>query len=769
MPFQTLEDPNKRGPWEQEHLWHVHDANDAVQAAWITPPVAHLTDGPSGLAAYPGTGFPTEFDGTFLICDFLGGDAYSQVWRFGVRPSGAGYELVDPQIFIKSILPTDVEFGPDGHLYASDWWNGWQSDGKGRIYRVWHPESLFKPAAQEAVRVLREGFRQRSTDALLSMLDHDDRRLRQGAHLELAARGNRSVERLAALVREPSARQRPQMHALWALQIIARRQVGSPAAKTACEALIALCACVDEEIRAQAARAIGDAGCKAGLESVRGLMTDSSPRVRAFACGALGQLRDTGSLAELTAVLWENENADPWLRHAAATALARIGDRPRLQALAADNFQQVRLGAAIAMRQLRDPAIERLLFDPDPAVALEAARAIHDQPIPEAMPALALLGDRFVDTASAAEAGAFTADDARTLPLLRRVISANLASLDPGAPARLAGLAQSPRIPPAARLLAMQALQAWSAPGPRDPVLGRIRIADASTRDTDAWKRTLATRLPALAQRAPDEPVRALARDLAVKAGVGLDPAAALRTVLDPAAPASERIACLAQLEADGGAPWKEAIAGLQAAKEPEVRAAAATALARSNPEAALPILLAAVTSGERVERQAAVRALATIRSPQAEAEMVRLASALRDGTLEPALQLDVAEAAMAVAACQPILEAWRAKVASKDPLAASLISLEGGDVERGRRIVTGHVGAQCLRCHALGGGGGHAGPSLEGVATRHDRRGLLESLVNPNARLAAGFGPTSAMPTMNALLTPREIRDVVAYLSTLR
>jgi mono/diheme cytochrome c family protein len=68
-----------------------------------------------------------------------------------------------------------------------------------------------------------------------------------------------------------------------------------------------------------------------------------------------------------------------------------------------------------------------------------------------------------------------------------------------------------------------------------------------------------------------------------------------------------------------------------------------------------------------------------------------------------------------------------------------------------------------------LGGGGGHAGPSLEGVATRHDRRGLLESLVNPNARLAAGFGPTSAMPTMNALLTPREIRDVVAYLSTLR
>ena len=769
MPFQTLEDPNKRGPWEQEHLWHVHDANDLVQAAWITPPVAHLTDGPSGLAAYPGTGFPKAFDGTFLICDFLGGDAYSQVWRFGVRPAGAGYELVDPEIFIKSILPTDIEFAPDGHLYASDWWNGWQSDGKGRIYRVWHPESLFKPAAQEAIRVLREGFGQRSTDALLTLLDHDDRRLRQGAHLELAARGNRGVERLAALVRDPAARQRPQMHALWALQIIARRQVGSPAARTACAALVDLCASVDEEIRAQAARAIGDAGCRGGIDAVRSLMTDSSPRVRAFACGALGQLRDTGSIAELTAVLWENENADPWLRHAAATALARIGDRAKLQVLAADNFPQVRLGAAVAMRQLRDPAIERLLFDPDPSIALEAARAIHDQGVPEAMPALALLGDRFVDAASAADAGAFTPEDPRTLPLLRRVISANLASNDPTAPARLAALAQSPRVPAAARLAAMQALASWPAPGPRDPVLGRIRTIDPAARDTAAWKRALATRLPALSQRAPDEAVRALARELAAKAGVGLDPAATLHTATDPSAPVSERIACLTQLETDGGVPLRTAIDAMLKDPGPRVRAAAAASLARVDAEASLPILIAAIESKDLSERQSAVRAIAGIRAARAESELVRLCTSLRDGTLEPAMQLDVIEAGAASAACGPILDAWRERVKAGDSLASNIASLEGGDIERGRRIVTGHVGAQCLRCHALGGGGGHAGPSLEGVATRHDRRGLLESLVNPNARLAQGFGPTSAMPTMNALLTPREIRDVVAYLSTLR
>jgi quinoprotein glucose dehydrogenase len=769
MPFQTLEDPNKRGPWEQEHLWHVFNAGDLVQAAWITPPVAHLTDGPSGLAAYPGTGFPKSFDGTFLICDFLGGDAYSQIWRFGVKPEGAGYQLVDPEIFVKEILPTDVEFAPDGRLYASDWWNGWQSDGKGRIYRIWHPESMAQPAAQEAVRTLRGGFRDRSTEALLALLDHDDRRLRQGAHLELAARGSRAIDALVKLVGDPAVRQRPQLHALWALQVIARRQVGSPAAKAACEALIGLCASVDDEIRAQAARAIGDAGCRGAIDAVRSLMTDASPRVRAFACAALGRLHDQGSLAEITAVLWENENADPWLRHAAATALARIGDRSKLQALAADNFPQVRLGAAVAMRQLRDPAIERLLFDPDPSVALEAARAIHDQGIPEAMPALALLGDRFADDASAAEAGAFTPTDPRTLPLLRRVISANRLSNDPSAPSRLASLAQSPRVPAPARLAAMQALESWSAPGPRDPVLGRISAIDPASRDANVWKRTLATRLPALSQRAPDEPVRALARELAAKAGVGLDPAAALRTAMDPDAPVSERIACLSQLEADGATQLRATIDAMLKDQAPAVRAAAAASLARIDAEASLPILISAIESRDLLERQAAVRALASIRAAKAEAELLRLCTSLRDGTLEPAMQLDVAEAAEASPACKPMLDAWRARATAGDPLAANIVSLEGGDTERGRRIVTGHVGAQCLRCHALGGGGGHAGPSLEGVALRHDRRGLLESLVQPNARLAPGFGPTSAMPAMNALLTPRELRDVVAYLSTLR
>jgi mono/diheme cytochrome c family protein len=54
-------------------------------------------------------------------------------------------------------------------------------------------------------------------------------------------------------------------------------------------------------------------------------------------------------------------------------------------------------------------------------------------------------------------------------------------------------------------------------------------------------------------------------------------------------------------------------------------------------------------------------------------------------------------------------------------------------------------------------------------VANRYDRAGLLDSLIEPNAKVADGYGPISAMPAMGTLLTPREMRDVVEYLTTLK
>src|SRR5690606_35794592 len=139
--------------------------------------------------------------------------------------------------------------------------------------------------------------------------------------------------------------------------------------------------------------------------------------------------------------------------------------------------------------------------------------------------------------------------------------------------------------------------------------------------------------------------------------------------------------------------------------------------------------------------------------------------------------QLDVAEAARATGH-QPLiaqLDQYDAeRKASGDPLVEYGDALHGGDARAGQRVVFQNPAAQCTRCHSITGNaaGANVGPPLRGVASRLSREQLLEALVAPSARIAPGFGTEgspSAMPPMGQILTRREIRDVVEFLSQLQ
>jgi len=141
--------------------------------------------------------------------------------------------------------------------------------------------------------------------------------------------------------------------------------------------------------------------------------------------------------------------------------------------------------------------------------------------------------------------------------------------------------------------------------------------------------------------------------------------------------------------------------------------------------------------------------------------------------------------------------------------------ALYGGSVTEGRNIFNYNSTVQCVRCHIVGGEGTTVGPNLKGVASRLTREQLLQALIEPSARISPGYGTTnlvltdgqevsgsiisetddlvqlktndaeplripvtriksrenlpSGMPPMGSLMSKREIRDVVEYLSSLK
>ena len=175
MPYQYL---NDRGPFNREHLW---DPPFDGQAAYEVPPVGWIADGPSGVVYYPGTGWDDKWQGHFFLVDFRGAPGPSGVRSLALKPKGASFEMADTQEFLWHMLATDVEWSNDGGLYVTDWVEGWDGAGKGRIYRVFDPRHEKDPIVAETKRLIGQGMAGRSTEELIKLLAHSDMRVRQEA------------------------------------------------------------------------------------------------------------------------------------------------------------------------------------------------------------------------------------------------------------------------------------------------------------------------------------------------------------------------------------------------------------------------------------------------------------------------------------------------------------------------------------------------------------------------------------------------------------
>ena len=812
MNYQTLGDLNPdyaRGPWTADAVWQT--AADAAAAgikrpAHTVPPVGYLASGPAGLAHYPGLGLPARYAGHFFLCDVRGSVANSNVYAFAVKPAGAGFALDDVHAFLRRIDATDVEFGYDGRLYVADWVEGMGRGrpGMGRILALRDPARADSPAAAEVARLFREGFDHRPAAELAKLLGHADRRVRQRAQFALGV-GGHHVPEVARDVAIKGDSILARLHAVWALGQIGRRQ---PEVLRGVEPLLAD---ADAEVRAQAATVLGDGRHAAAGDGLVGLLDDPSPRVRAFAAIALGKLRHAAAVGPLLDLIRENADADPFLRHAAVVGLAGAAhaDAGALLARADDRSPAVRLGVVVALRRLADARVARFLDDADEGVAAEAARAVYDVPLPDAMPQLAQTLGRLATSAAPSSE-----------PLARRAVNAAYRVGTPEAAASLAAFAAAGAQAEPMRLEALICLRGWASPPARERVLGEHRPLP-SGRDSGPARAAVERHLPVLLADGSAE-VRTAAAEAAVALGADLPADVLLGWIADPRQPTAARLAAL-RATAERRDPDRrlvgDAVDAALKADDPRLRAEARAVLARVDPPRGIESLAAALDDGELGEKQLAFDTLSAAKDEAARRLLARWLDRLERGEAPPEVQLDLIEAARRQGgpALAEKLARYEASLPKSDPLAPFRPALRGGDAARGRELFFGHAAAQCARCHRVGGAGGDAGPDLSAVGARAaaDREYLLQSLIAPSAKIAQGFDTVtiqlkngavvsgtiksesaddlsiatadgrrvvktadvrrragsraSGMFPMGEVLTPREIRDLIEFLASLK
>ncbi len=792
--FQYAPEPVPRGMWNYEKLWYPADENTGRH---IVPPIANLGNGPSGLAYNPGlTALPEGYEDHFFLCDFRGQIPISGIYSFRLVPEGAAYRLDDVQRFVWNVCATDCTFGWDGAFYILDWVEGWEKPGRGRIYRVAVPGRLQDPALRRTAQLVSEGFDARPVSELVELLAYPDQRIRIEASIALAARqadGRRALHHVAADANRPLM---ARLHAIWGLGMLARR-----GDRAAARHLAELVNDQQAEIRAQAAKMLGESGQRDLAAALSNLVLDVSLRVRFFATIAAAQLRYPDIRDRVLRLASEHADRDPYLRHAAVLYLAKTCCARELAAFRTHRERPVRLAALLALRRQRSSATARYLEDPDPSIVTEAVRAIYDVPIRPAFQYLLAL-----EISNLPEPAQL-----RLLLAHRRAARAQNAET-------LAQVAVDPQFSTLVRQFALRLLGSWATEQWQDPVLGLYRPI-AAGEVTDARRALLARLNQLLGQDAEGVQVAAIHALVACEARQACGLLRALVRQEDrPPAVRAEALRALGKLNASDAQP--EAIAAMYA-DSPLVRAAAIEALATIAPDMAVEAIDRLIHSERSSveEKQAALRALAKIRSHEADRIVRRCMNRILRGEVPIELQLELLEVAEERAKADPsirqLLQRYRQRVEQLPPIERYAFALRGGSAERGREVFFGNAAVACLRCHKVHAIGGDVGPDLTDIGAKRDRLSILRAIVDPDAEIAEGYesvvlllddgrivtgvlrredadeielataegsiikvekrriearrrGP-SAMPSdLVDRLSPRELRDLIEFLATL-
>ena len=730
-----------------------------------------------------------------------------RIQAFKLAPQGAGFRLdKDTAVVRGGILATGVKFGPDGSALSRRLDRGLGAEGPRPDLDARRSRGGGEPGARRG-----EGAHRRRLQVALAWPISSACSVTPTCAFARRRSSSSSIATQPPSCSPPRGRtsnQLARIHGMWGLHQLALKDARQARAARR----------VPQGRRRGDPRPGSEAARRRALRAAARRSTsrcckDASPRVRFFAAQALGRIAYEPAVQPIVEMLAANNDEDVYLRHAGALALSRIGPAEQIAALSSNPNRGVRIAAVVALRRMKDPSVARFLADQDEFIVTEAARAINDDGgIEGALPALAAALDGKVANE----------------PFVRRAINANLRVGTPEAAKRVAAYASRTDATDELRVEAVadaRRLAEAVDPRSRRRLLARPGAArhGQGGRRRDARHRRARAALASIVTPLFGNASTALQVALADAVGrLRVTDAATLMYDKARTGSAPEvRIAALRALGQLGDSRTAEAVRAALADQEATVRMAALSGIAPLKlPDATTAQLLSSVIVQGHAWRSSRTRltALGRVQGTSGREELTRLVDQLAQGKVAPEIQLDVAEAARATKDPELDREARRrsrsrapgSRRRSRTPtpcMAATHDAARASSSRARRRSARAATTSASVP-------GANVGPPLRGVASRLTREQLLEALVDPSARIAPGYGPVqvtlkngqkyfgtlkeetdsyivvdvspapkkiaksdiaqrtngpSPMPPMPTLLSRREIRDVVEYLSTLK
>ena len=763
------------------------------QAAYIIPPIVNFHNGPTGMAYNPGTALGSAWKNKFFLVEFVGSPARSPIWAFGLKPKGASFELDGDQNILSGILPTGIRFGPDGALYIADWINGWGTKNYGRVWKldVSDDKNDLKDLRAETKRLMQLNYTTQKEELLFTLLSNPDMRIRQKAQFELVDRGVKGAAQLNKAIAQKQ-NQLARIHGIWGIGQLARQD------KSFASTLLPLLKDTDREIVAQAAKVLGDAAIAEAGSLLIPLLADGNPRVQFFAAQALGRIHSNEAVQPLLSMIQANNDSDVYLRHAAVLALSRIGQTEPIVALANHPNRSLRIAAVLVLRRLSNEKVALFLKDNDEYIATEAARAINDDySIPAALPALAAT---LKDPKHTSEA------------LLRRAINAALRVGNPEQLDALIDFAKRKNVNDELRAEALATLATWADPSPLDRVDGRYR--GVIRRDASLVRTKIQPHIGEFLKETQPAILVAVAQLLGTLE-ITENNAALVRIFTSSASPEVKS----ATLTALNKLRYRDMETIIKAGMNDENVDVRTTALGMVSElgmsQASLKEVAKSIFSKATIkEQQQLLKVLGTMPVAKTEPILEGLIDQMATQQLSSSLALELGEAVDSSHSEKLIakLAPYRKKGST---VADYQDALYGGNATLGKKYFLSNTAAECSRCHSIGAQGAEVGPKLTHIGDLLSREQLLQALIEPSARLSPGFGMVvltlkdgqtvsgilaeenaqelllktseaeplrvpvsriakrnnlpSSMPPMGEIMSRREIRDVVEFLTTLK